>query len=199
MLNSNNIVWKQIKDFEGLYEVSNTGVIRSVDRYVRNTSKSKRFVKGNIKPQNIRSTTCEYLHVNLWKDNKGTTFSVHRLMAKTFIPNEENKPMVNHIDGNKLNNNASNLEWVTCSENHKHAFKTGLSDNTAQMIGTRRSKHSAYRNVSWDSSRKKWLGSVKHKGKVLKSKRFDNETDAAKHVNWIIDTYNLDRPKNIIT
>ena len=185
-----------------MYKISNTGIIRSVDRYVNNSNTTKRLVKGKIVPQNIRSDTCEYLHVNIWKNNKGKNYSTNRLVALTFIPNPDNKPMVNHIDGNKLNNNAYNLEWCTCSENHKHAFKTGLKNPDIQrdiMIGTRRSKHSNYRNVSFDSTRKKWIGGIKHKGKVLNNKRFNTELEAAMHVNWIIDKYNLNRPKNIIT
>ena len=70
-----------------------------------------------------------YSFTNLCKNGKEKTKYVHRLVAKTFIPNQDNKPQVNHKDGNKQNNCIDNLEWVTHSENMKHAFKIGLESN----------------------------------------------------------------------
>lgn len=67
-----------------------------------------------------------YLYVKLYKNGKGTKKRIHRLVAETFIPNPDNKPTVNHIDGDKLNNHYLNLEWATRSEQIKHAIKTGL-------------------------------------------------------------------------
>ena len=67
-----------------------------------------------------------YFRIVLWIDSKRKNFLVHRLIAEHFIPNSENKPQINHIDGNKQNNSISNLEWVTLSENRRHAFETGL-------------------------------------------------------------------------
>lgn len=68
-----------------------------------------------------------YYRVNLFVNNKGYKFAVHRLVAMAFLPNPDNKPEVNHIDGDRSNNQASNLEWVTKSENMQHAAKTGLA------------------------------------------------------------------------
>lgn len=67
-----------------------------------------------------------YLRVNLYEGTKNHTVTVHRLVAKAFVPNPNNLPEVNHIDGDKTNNNADNLEWVSSSENQKHAFMIGL-------------------------------------------------------------------------
>ena len=83
-----------------------------------------------------------YLYINLCKKGKYKKFKVHRLVAETFIPNLYNKPQVNHKDGNKQNNCIDNLEWVTCSENHLHAFKTGLRNNK----GVNHSQHKLTEN-----------------------------------------------------
>lgn len=70
-----------------------------------------------------------YLRVNIQK------YALHRLVAQTFIPNLENKPFVNHIDGNKVNNSVENLEWVTCSENNLHNHKVGLIKCYTRKVG----------------------------------------------------------------
>lgn len=67
-----------------------------------------------------------YIRVELWRSGVGKKYLLHRLLAEAFIQNPENKPQVNHIDGNKTNNSLSNLEWVTQSENQKHAYRIGL-------------------------------------------------------------------------
>ena len=114
-------VWKDIKGYEGLYQVSNLGRARSLDRYVRNGTSNKNIKRGKIlKPCATRDG---YLQLNLIKNKKKKVSTVHRLVAKAFIVNFENKPCVNHIDGNKQNNNVENLEWVTYSENTIHAIK----------------------------------------------------------------------------
>lgn len=83
--------------------------------------------KGNEMKQSI--TNRGYKRVTLSINGKEERWSVHRLVALLFIPNTEQKPQVNHIDGNKENNDVSNLEWCTASENNKHAFSTGLKKN----------------------------------------------------------------------
>lgn len=191
MLKNNNEFWKDMIGYEGQYQVSDFGRIRAIRN---NHGQSKIYIKKLY----IRSKTCNYKYVSLCVKGKVSTEAVHRAVAKAFIPNPENKPMVNHLNGNKLKNNASNLEWCTCSENHKHAYKTGLKVGHLKMIGTKFNAKSNYRNVSWDSIRSKWIGSIKHKGKLLMSKRFNTEIEAAKHVNYIIDFHKLNRPRNVI-
>lgn len=102
-------VWKPVVGFEGLYEVSNTGKVKKGDRI-----KLTRVDKGGYE------TVCLFDHC------KQKHMKVHRVVAMTFIPNPKNKRTVNHIDGNKLNNNVENLEWATHSENIIHANKMGL-------------------------------------------------------------------------
>jgi len=109
-------LWKTVKDFPK-YECSNTGRIKNKQsgRILKPCPKYSRGEWG-------------YLHVSMMtNDNKKSKRQfVHRVFAKTWIPNPDNKPCVNHIDGNKQNNALSNLEWSTWSENNKHAFDTGL-------------------------------------------------------------------------
>lgn len=96
-------VWKPIVDYEGLYEVSNTGQIRSLFRY-------KKTLKYNV-------TKRGYCTVELFKNKLSKRLLVHRLVAEAFIPNPDNLPQVNHIDENPQNNSVDNLEWCTAKYN----------------------------------------------------------------------------------
>lgn len=115
--------WIDIKNYEGYYKISNMGNVRSLDRNYIDTLNRKVFKKGKEQKKYIRRN---YYSVWLNKDNKSTPFSIHRLVASHFIPNIENKLSVNHINGNKLNNNDWNLEWCTAKENTTHAISKGI-------------------------------------------------------------------------
>ena len=117
-------VWKDIEGYEGLYQISNLGNVKSLDR----TQIQKRgdlYYNKKYKGQIIKShlTHRGYCAVGVTKHNRHKNFSVHRLVARAFIPNPENKPEVNHIDGNKQNNDVRNLEWLTPSENIIHMHR----------------------------------------------------------------------------
>ena len=115
--------WREVAGFEGKYEVSNYGRIRSIDHEVKSLG-GWRTVKGRVLKQNIEHGYCR---VTLSTGKHGSPHKqVHRLVAEAFVPNPDNKPEVNHIDGCKTNNCADNLEWVTSSENSIHAIKNGL-------------------------------------------------------------------------
>lgn len=101
-------IWKDIPNHSG-YQVSNLGQIKG---------KNKKILSGGVKKG--------YREVILVNNNVRYYKLVHRLVAEVFIPNPENKPQINHKDGNKLNNSVTNLEWCTASENMKHAYKQGL-------------------------------------------------------------------------
>ena len=108
-------IWKDVKGYEGLYQVSNIGRIKSLPRKTNN-----QYNNGLIRKLVIRNNG--YYFINLYKNNKSKLFTVHRLVAIAFLCNPNNLPCVNHIDGNKLNNNVNNLEWCTYHENEIHAF-----------------------------------------------------------------------------
>ena len=117
-------IWKDIEGYERLYQISNLGNVKSLDRYIINKNGDKQYFPGKYLTQGISDN---YLKVTLSKNNKQRTFRVHILVARAFIPNPENKPEVNHMDGNKQNNRVDNLEWNTRSENELHAYKNGLA------------------------------------------------------------------------
>ena len=104
-----------IKDYEGKYYVTSQGDV--VNAY------------GNTLTPTINKKT-GYKTVSLWKNNKGSSKTIHRLVALAYLPNPNNLPEVNHIDGNKLNNQVHNLEWVTSSGNTQHAYDIGLAKQT---------------------------------------------------------------------
>lgn len=124
-------MWKAVKGYEGLYEVSESGLVKSLDRYIVGKDGVKKRFKGRELFQTITKTDerghLPRAYVQLWKNNKVKLLSVHKIVATAFISNPKGKPCINHIDGNPLNNHYTNLEWSTYSENQKHAYKNGLA------------------------------------------------------------------------
>ena len=117
-------MWKKIKDYPD-YEINRFGEIKRGNK----TLKSQPATNG-------------YTNICLCKNGKAKMFRLHRLLAETFIPNPENKPQINHIDGNKKNNDLSNLEWVTASENALHAiYVTKNKISPRSMMGKFGSEH----------------------------------------------------------
>lgn len=122
-------IWKDITNFEGIYQVSNLGRVRSLDR-IAVGKKQKHKLKGRILKTYENSI---YYNVFLRKDGKSYEKNVHRLVAETFIKNENNYSDVNHKDGNKHNNKVSNLEWCDRSFNITHSYNV-LKSNHAKHI-----------------------------------------------------------------
>ena len=114
-------IWKAIVGYEGLYEVSNLGMVRSLDRYVPHKTFGKKYCKGHMMATHINNAG--YVTVNLCKGNRYRSFDIHRLVAIAFLDNPDGLLEVNHIDENKKNNCIENLEWVTKQQNEKHGTK----------------------------------------------------------------------------
>ena len=119
-------IWKDVPNYEGMYQVSSDGRVWSCEHTVNRCSGHPNIIRGRLLAHTI--TSFGYCNVTLSDVNHNQKrYGVHRLVAMAFIPNPENKPQVNHKDGNKLNNCVDNLEWVTGWENQYHAVINGLT------------------------------------------------------------------------
>lgn len=161
-------IWKDIEGYEGLYQVSDLGRVKSLIRY-HNTS--WRILTPRLQHNG-------YLMVTLSKNNIKNQISVHRLVAFTFISNPENKKCVNHKDGNKQNNTLANLEWVTNRENSAHHF---LKQNFS----------SSYVGVHWNKDNNKWRSSIRLGKKLIHLGYFSTEQDASIAYTQYKQQYNI--------
>lgn len=137
-----NLKW--VEGYEGLYKVSSEGIVYSFNRY-------------NGKPMALCTNTHGYYEINLCKNKVCTKHRIHRIVAQAFVPNPNNLPMVNHIDGDKTNNNADNLEWVSAKDNIIHSYENLLNTkqkaveqvdtNSNNVIGLYRSTMEAERKT----------------------------------------------------
>ena len=129
-----NEEWRDIKDYEGIYQVSNYGRIKRVEhtKVYEAANQSGKFMAHYHYEAMILKPCFDnggYIQIHLCEHQKKRWTKVHRLVAEAFLPNPVNLPQVNHIDGDKTNARLDNLEWVTMSENMQHAHRLGLVKN----------------------------------------------------------------------
>ena len=149
-------IWKDIKNYEGMYQISSYGRVRSLDRIVGSSCGKTQHIKGKI------LTICYNKRVNVYeihlrKDGKRKCFKIHRLVADAFVYNDDpvNKTTVNHIDGDRSNNKADNLEWASYSENEKHAYdklhrpinRAKLMKRRCESIDKNTNLHTVYESI----------------------------------------------------
>lgn len=128
-----NEIWKPINGFEGLYEVSNTGLVRSMDRVIVTKRGVKKPLKGKILKPNMNDG---YAYICLSKDGKELKYKAHRLVAEAFIPNPDNLPYINHKNECKSDNRVENLEWCTKWYNeHYGTFHEKSVTNLRKKLG----------------------------------------------------------------
>lgn len=181
-------IWKDIEGYEGLYQVSNLGKVRSLVSHWGNKLLVPRIKKAALNSKG-------YERVGLSKNKRMIQIFVHRLVAIAFIPNPENKPCVNHIDGNHRNNCADNLEWCMQKENIKHAFDTKLAPS-----GTER-KYVKLTKEQVECIRKEYVPHSKNFSISQLSKKYDVSNDliyAIVHNKIYKDVKNFDIVNNEI-
>lgn len=176
-------IWKDIKDYEDHYEISSLGNVRTKARQVPCKGNKTRNIKQLVKKLCINKRG--YNITTLSKENVLATFTVHQLVAQAFLPNFTKSMELNHIDGVKTNNQATNLEVSNPSHNQFHALRLGLKKKTGV---------SQYHNVSYissNSSVKKWAVCINHNGKTSFGwKTFMTEIEAAIYVDILLDSIN---------
>ncbi|HBR6619823.1 NUMOD4 motif [Klebsiella pneumoniae subsp. rhinoscleromatis] len=130
------IKWKDIHGYEGLYQISSDGRVKSLpflQRYTHWRTGEELFRQTKERILSVNIINSGYAVVQLWKNDKGQPFLIHRLVAEYFLQGSP-KLTVNHKDGNKLNNKVSNLEWASYSENLKHAVINGLNHQAKAVV-----------------------------------------------------------------
>lgn len=157
-------IWKDVKGYEGHYQVSNLGQVKRF--------KTGKILKGAFDQDG-------YLKVSLYVNGKSKDYFIHRLVCLAFLPNPEDKPQVNHLNGMKTDNRVENLEWATHSENTQHAWRIGLIDRNkfSELHKKENLSEETLRKMS-EAKKGKPL-SEEHKKKVseaLKGRQFSEET-----------------------
>lgn len=128
-------VWKDIAGFDGYYQVSNHGNVRSTTRKVHHSKGGVRVSHSRLMKLSLNGDG--YYFVSLHKHNHAKPFRVNRLVAETFIPNPDGLPCVNHIDKNRLNNRVDNLEWCSVEYNNRYSTNKAISQYTLDGVWVR--------------------------------------------------------------
>ena len=166
-------IWKDIKGYEGLYQVSNLGRIKTLekDAICNNNNGVTRKVKEKILHPSISNKG--YMHITLRNGNIKCTKRVHRLVAEAFIPNPNKYPIINHKDCDKTNNCIDNLEWCTYQYNNQYTFKMGYKDS----LETRMKKSNSHKGMKHSEETKR---------KISESNKYTKDIKNANQSNKII-------------
>lgn len=165
-------IWKDIKGYEGLYQISNYGEVRSLDRTVVYCNGKKARYKSKIR----KASNSDYRLIALSKKGNVKVYKISRLVALHFIPKIKGKNIVNHKDGNKYNDYVNNLEWCTYSENIIHAIDNNLKPKKNKVSG-----------VFYEKRRGKWASYLYRNNKNIFIGRFDNYEDAVAQRKKVLD------------
>lgn len=168
-------IWKPIPNYEGMYEASDMGRIRSVSRTVRRNGETNKTLSGRVLVVNTQGNG--YKCVTLSKNGNVKTYRVHRLVATTFIPNPQGLPEVNHINENKADNSVSNLEWITHIGNIKHGTTIERSHKNRDCKGAKNGMFGRKGKLSPVSKR---VAQITLQGEVIAE--FDSIREAAKAI-----------------
>lgn len=153
--------WRDVVGYEGLYKISSSG--RVLSKW------------GGWKERTPQMLKSGYLCFDFYKNTQKERICIHRAVAEAFIPNKENKPQVNHLDGVKTNNQVNNLEWCNHSENIKHAYKKGLCKPNLDNL-----------KRGWFSTKKQRYGSKNHKSKVVVCIETGTEFESARQATILL-------------
>ena len=189
--------WKDIKEYDG-YQVSNLGRVRTHNK----VTSSARFKERHWKDRILKQKTAKDkgLRVELWNNKGHKTILVHRLVANAFLGEAPSSDMtVNHIDGNRHNNNVNNLEWLSLADNIKHGFRTGLYKNTQKRCVLIKNDGKEYEFNSFSEACRflgrgtSYISECKLKNKIIKDINgnvyvLSNEGSSSERVN---DEWNL--------
>ena len=169
-------IWKEIPGYEGYYEVSNLGNVRSLTRYVKHSRADYRISKGKVLKKVLN--TSGYYNVHLKKENNNWTVAVHKLVAMAFLGHTPcgYKRIIDHIDNNKLNNNVNNLQ-ITSSRHNNSKDKKNTS--------------SKYTGVTWCKYANRWKSQIKIKGKSYHLGNFKCEIEASEAYKKALRNYEI--------
>jgi len=159
-------IFKDVPNYEGLYQVSNLGNVKSLDRYVKQKDKRGVLITANYKGRILKKDLVRngYYRVTLSRGDKQKRFQVHRLVCFAFLENPLNKPCVNHKDGNGMNNELTNLEWCTYSENERHSI-----DVLGKINGNKKLTDSQVEDIRLNAKKRVNISSYMDKYKVTRN------------------------------
>ena len=182
-MKNNQEIFKDVIGYENLYQVSNYGKVIAKARTIINKNNKLQFF--NAKDRAISDNGNGYKKVELYKNNKGKTFYIHRLVFEAFAIKIPKDTDINHIDGNKANNHISNLELATRSENILHAFKLGLSKSDFGLVDKRSKTGYSNIGIKNSSNRKYFCVCIRHDKKRYE-RLFHNLSEAIEYHNSIM-------------